>query len=54
MKKRTMAESLGAVHTHTHTHNIFIKKQKKHKFICFIKVVYKRWMRSVSFCNFIN
>ena len=29
MEKRTMAESLGAVHTHTHTHTIYLLKDKK-------------------------
>ena len=45
------AETLGAVHTHTHTHThiMFIRRKNKHIYICFIKHIYKRWIRPSLF-----
>ena len=54
--RRTVAESLGAVHTHTHTHThtMVTRKWKRHKFLCFIKVVYKRWIGGRLFLCFLK
>ena len=48
------AKTLGDVYIYIHTHIMFIRRQNKHIYICFIKHIYKRWVSPSLFAMYKN